>query len=166
MKVPNCPDHENLVLELARGLLDDREALRAETVRRDCAHCATWWSETFDTEAVAVVSSAVSESFSDFRAPARRRRAWLAAAAAAVLAVGIGTTTVLWRIAEDRQAGPIAAETNGVVLSTWDFENGVTPLQASPAADVPTPATERVGDPAVFTSDLESGDLSGWSSHS
>ena len=39
---------------------------------------------------------------------------------------------------------------------------------AMPASvpDVPTPDAEHVGDPAVFNSDLESGDLSGWSSHS
>ena len=30
MTAPNCPKHGNLVLELARGRLDDREAMRAE----------------------------------------------------------------------------------------------------------------------------------------
>ena len=166
MTVPNCPDHRNLVHELACGLLDDRDALRAETVRRDCVHCTAWWSATFHTDAVAVVNDAVAGSFSNFRAPARSRRTWIAAAAAAVLVVGLGTTTLLWRDAEDRQAGPVAAAPGPAVLSSWDFEDGVTPLQASPAADVPTPSIESVGDPAVFTGDLESGDLSGWSSHS
>lgn len=166
MKVPSCPDHENLVLELARGLLDDREALRAETVRRDCAHCEAWWSETFDREAMAAVSSAVSESFSSFRAPTQRRRVWLAAAAAAVLAVALGSTSVFWRNVGNQQAGPAPAQSSPAVLSNWDFEDGIVAFQESPAADVPTPGTERVGDSAVFTSGLESGDLSGWSSHS
>ena len=166
MQVPNCPDHENLVLELARGLLDDREALRAENVRKGCTHCKAWWSETFDSDAVSIVSSAVSESFSSFRAPARRRRTWLAAAAAAVLVVGIGATTVLWRDSGQRQAGPVTPEVSGDVLATWDFENGTVSAVPASVSDVPTPDAEHAGDPAVFNSDLESGDLSGWSSHS
>jgi hypothetical protein len=166
MKVPNCPDHANLVLELARGLLDDREALRAENVRQGCVHCKAWWSETFNSEAMAAVHEAVAESFSDFRAPARRRRAWLAAAAAAVLAIGIGATSVFWSGSGERQAGPIAPESNGAVLATWDFEDGKAPAVSASVSDAPAPDAERASDPAVFNSDLESGDLSGWSSHS
>ena len=166
MKVPNCPDHENLVLELARGLLDDREVLRAENVRQGCVHCKAWWSETFESEAMAAVDGAVAEAFSDFRAPARRRRAWLAAAAAAVLAVGIGATAVFWSGSGERQAGPSVPESNGAVLATWDFENGTVSAVPASVPDVPTPDAEHAGDPAVFNSDLESGDLSGWSSHS
>jgi hypothetical protein len=166
MKVPNCPDHENLVLELARGLLDDREALRAENVRQGCVPCKAWWSETFNSEAMAAVDEAVAESFSSFRAPARRRRAWLAAAAAAVLAVGIGATTVFWSGSGERQAGPVAPESSGAVLATWDFEDGEVSAVSASVSDVPTPDVEHVGDPAVFKSDLESGNLSGWSSHS
>ena len=166
MTVSNCPEHGNLVLELARGRLDDRRAMEAEAVRRDCAVCAQWWGDTFGDEGVAELDSAVAEVFQSFVPPKHRRFGWLAAAAAAVLAVGLGTTTLLWHDAEIPPSGPASASTTGAVLSTSGFEGGEIDTAATMSADTQVPPDQDRGEAAVFTSGLETGDLSSWSSHS
>ena len=166
MTVSNCPEHGNLVLELARGRLDDRRAMEAEAVRRDCAVCSRWWSDTFGEEPVAELDSVVAEVFRSFAPPKQRRFGWLAAAAAAVLAVGLGATTLLWHDAEIAPSGLVSASTTGAVLSTWDFEGGELVAAETMAADTPVSEDQAGGEPAVFESDLEAGDLSSWTSHS
>jgi hypothetical protein len=91
---------------------------------------------------------------------------WLAAAAAVVFALAIGSTSIFWRNADTQQAGPAPAVSSPAVLTSWDFEDGMIAPQTVPAADVPTPEAQPAGESALFTSDLESGDLSGWSTHS
>ena len=166
MTVSNCPEHGNLVQELACGRLDDRRAMEAEAVRRDCVVCAQFWGATYGDEAVAELDSAVAEVFHSFVPPRQRRFGWLAAAAAAILAVGLGTTTLLWHDAEMAPSGPASASTAGTVLSTWDFEDGDLGAAATMAADTPIPQDQARGEAAVFESGLESGNLSNWSSHS
>ncbi len=112
----NCPEHGDLMRDFARGCFDEERSMWAETVRENCADCARWWNKTFSGEAYGAVEGAVTESIASFVPPARRRYRWLAAAAALVLAVGIGATSMLWR---SPQTSPTDASE---VLSTWDFE--------------------------------------------
>jgi hypothetical protein len=160
MTVSNCPEHGDLMRKLARGCIDDERSLRAETVREECADCARWWNEAFSGEAYDVVDGAVAEAISSFFPPARRRYRWLAAAAAVVLAVGIGATSMLRR---DAQTSPAYASD---VVSTWDFETGTLDGTVAAAGEAPDGSDESNGEAPVFVSDLESGDLSGWSSNS
>jgi hypothetical protein len=166
MTVSRCPDHGDLMLELALGRLDDGEAGRAEGLRTSCAGCRQLWSSSFDESALAVVDAAVAEAFAGFRAPRYRRRGWWAAAAAAVLVLGIGATSLLWRGGEDSAAAPRQPVAFGAVLSVWDFENGSLAAEASPAVVEARAQSAAEGEGAVFTNDLESGDLASWSFHS
>ena len=164
MKVPTCPEHGDLVLDLARGRLDDADAVNADLVRESCPDCAAWWKTTFNESTIADVDGAVVRAFADFSPVVNRRPVWLVAAAAAVLAVGVGITTMVWRggDVDSRVAEQgLASET---VLSTWDFEDG----ELSPAAvdAVPTPGDRNDAGEAVFVNDLESGDLGSWTFHS
>jgi hypothetical protein len=165
MKLPTCPEHDNLVLDLARGRLNDTGAMEAESVRETCPICSKWWNTTFADSDTAGVNGAVAQVFADFSPVAGRRRGWLAVAAAAVLAVGVGTTTMLWRNGDVdhrvAEQGPAA----DVVLSTWDFEDGEAASNIEIAA-VPTPRDRSEAGEAVFVNDLESGDLGSWSFHS
>ncbi len=165
MKAPTCPEHGNLVLDLARGRLSDADALEADLQRESCPQCAAWWNTTFTADVTAEVDAAVAQAFANFRPTAGRRRMWLAVAAAAVLAVVIGTTTMVWRGSE---TAPIVAKHSSAgeaVLSTWDFEDGtLTPTTA--AGVVPTPGARAEAGEAVFVNDLESGDLGSWTFHS
>lgn len=169
MTVSCCPDHGDLMLELALGRLDDREAERAEGLRTSCAGCRQLWSSSFDGPALAVVDAAVAGAFAGFHAPGRRRRGWWAAAAAAVLVLGIGATSLLWRGGEDPAAASRQPASSGAVLSVWDFEDGTLAAEASAPvveARVQTATDQGESSGAVFTNDLESGDLASWSFHS
>ena len=156
----NCPEHGDLMRGLALGSLDDERALVAETVREECSDCTRWWNSSFSGEVYDAVDGAVAEGISSFVPPARRRLSWLATAAALLLAVGIGTTSMLWRNA---QTTSMPAND---VLSTWDFEAGnlIETVPPGGAATQRNAATD--GEAAIFVSDLESGDLSGWSTGS
>jgi len=158
--VSKCPEHGDLMRELARGRLDHEQSLRAETVREDCADCAHRWDEAFGGQAYDAVDAAVAEAISRFVPPARRRYGWFAAAAALVLAVGVGATSMLWR---DAQTAPMDASE---VVSTWDFEAGALEGAVAATGEVSVGSDEANGKPAVFVGDFESGDLSSWSSSS
>ena len=166
MTLPICPEHGNQVLELARGRLDDRDAMRAEQARAACDYCSQWWTRTFGVDSLSVLDAAVDEVFSSWAPPARRRRGWLAAAAAAVLAIGLGTTTLVWRDGEVSPAGARNASKPGDVVSVMDFENGIAEQTITVADDAADERGKADSESAVFTSDLESGDFSSWSSHS
>ena len=159
-----CPEHDDLMRELACGLLDDAHAARAEVLRVECGDCRSWWGETFAGEAFAQVDDAVADAFANFNRPARRRFGWLAAAAALVMAIGIGSTSLLLRetgIEVSRAATPVPA---GAALSVMDFENGS--LNGVAAVSIESEAVAVDSQDAVFQDKLESGDLSSWSSHS
>jgi hypothetical protein len=160
MTVPSCPEHGDLVRDLARGRLGDEQATLAELVREECADCARWWSGTFSGESFDAVGEAVEEAIALYAPPARGRYRWLAAAAAVVLALGLASTSTFWR-------GGRAAPSDAVdVVSTWDFENGDLSGAFPSKGDSPGGSDEVDDESAVFVSDLESGDLSTWSSHS
>jgi hypothetical protein len=167
MTVPTCPEHGSLMSELAAGRLDPESGARAEELRVGCADCARWWNRTFSDAALHELDAAVAESFASFAPPARRRSGWWAVAAAAVLALGIGAASLLW---DGGTRSPVAAAAGGntgteIVLSTFDFEGGtVEPALNTPAREAAPVATHSTSD-AVFSNDLESGDLSSWSAH-
>jgi len=158
--VSNCPKHGDLMRELARGSFDDERSLRAETVREDCVACARWWNEAFSGQAYDAVDGAVVEVISSFNPRARSHFRWLAAAAALVLAVGIGATSMLWRTNETPPA-PVSD-----VVSTWDFEAGTFDESVAAAGEVTARGDETNGTSAMFVGDFESGDLSGWTTGS
>ena len=160
MTAPRCPEHPDLMLDLARGLLGDAEAAVAEDLRESCGRCEAWWDETFSGPAVEKVESAVAEVFAGFSAPARSRRPWLAAAAAAVLVVGMGVVTMMWRSGEPAAAGAGRTTAPDAVLTVWDFEDQA--VVARPDEPAQTPMVSPADQEAVFSSDLESGDLGGW----
>ncbi len=166
MTLTNCPEHGNLVLELARGRLQDEEAVRAEQARTGCDHCAGWWDRSFGADSLSAIDTAVEEIFSSWTPPARRRHAWLAAAAAAVLAVGLGTTTLMWRDGQVAPTGARSALTAGELVSAMDFEDPDAAAKMVADDVAPEPVEEARSEAAVFVSGLESGDLSGWSSNS
>lgn len=156
----NCPEHGDLMRELARGYLDDERSIWAETVRDDCPDCAHWWNEEFNDRAYDAVDEAVAQAILSFVPPARRHFRWLAAAAAVVLAVGIGATSMLWRTTENSPA-PVSD-----VVSTFDFEPDTLGQAVAAAGEATDGSVGSNGKPAVFVGDFESGDLSSWSSDS
>jgi hypothetical protein len=160
MKMPNCPDHGDLMRELALGRLEDERSFAAESILQDCTHCAGWWAGAFGGDAFDAVEAAVADEIASFTPPARRRREWLAVAATVVFAIGIGGVSVLWR---GNQAVPSHAD--GIV-STMNFEAGALTETVSEADETAAENGEASAEAAVFSSDLESGDLSTWSSHS
>ncbi|MGD9253665.1 MAG: hypothetical protein PVG92_07000 [Holophagae bacterium] len=160
MKVSNCPNHGDLMRELARGHLDDERSFAAESVREQCPHCGRWWEGAFGGEAYEVVEAAVADAIADFSPPARRRREWLAAAAAIIFAIGLAGVSTLWR--GDRA---IPSHAEGVV-STMNFETGAVAETVTEAAETTNEDGEAAVEAAVFSNDLESGDLSSWASHS
>jgi hypothetical protein len=160
MTLSRCPEHGNLMLDLARGRLDDEQSLKAEAVREDCPTCARWWQETFNGDAFDVVDGAVADAISDFDPPARRRYRWLAVAAAAVLAVGVGASSMMWRNA---QVSPAYA---GDPVSSWDFENGSLDSTVGMIGDEPGDGENGGAETAMFAGDFESGSLAGWSTDS
>ncbi len=160
MTVSRCPEHGNLMLDLARGRLDDVRSLDAEAVREACPICARWWNETFSGDAFDLVERAVAESISHFAPPAWRRYRWLAAAAAIILVVGIGATSMMWRNADTSRAHA------GDEVSTWDFESGSLDTAAVTVGHASTGSEESSEEAAMFTGDFESGNYSGWSTNS
>ncbi|HSO21442.1 MAG TPA: hypothetical protein VLT81_00960, partial [Chondromyces sp.] len=83
-----------------------------------------------------------------------------------VLALGIGATSLLWRGGEDPAAASGHSANSGAVLSVWDFEDGTLAAEVSPTVVEARVQTATEGEGAVFTNDLESGDLASWSFHS
>ena len=159
-----CPEHEDLMRELACGLLDDARAARAEGLRVECSHCASWWKETFAGEAFDQVDNAVVAAFASLNRPARRRYGWLAAAAALVLTIGIGSTSLFLRETGTEFSRAATPVPSGPVLTVMDFESGsLSEVTVAPMDSGAVPSDNRE---AVFQSNLESGDLSSWSSHS
>jgi hypothetical protein len=166
MRIPNCPDHGRLVLNLAQGRLDDRDAAEAEAVRTSCPACAEWWSEQFDGEPAASIDAAVERAFSDVRPSRRRLPAWLPAAAAAVLVAG---AAALW-YAGDRVTAQRPRH-EAVVQEGFDSDlNGdgtvdtsdigfTVHVEGSPS-EAPSGSTGEV----IFADSLDGGELSGWTS--
>ncbi len=169
MSRPHCPDHGDLVRELALGLLGDDEATAAEEALRNCAACASWWANQVAPHAAAL-EGPVREALSGFRAPRRHSTArwWTAAAAALVLAA----TGALWVTVGDHltapssqraatvtpaavRTGPSAAVPEpGEAAATDRGESGLAPAEeAVTSGRVDQPATAGTGE--IFSLDFE-----------
>ena len=70
--VRHCPEHQQLMLDLARGRLDDEAGCRAEELRERCPECAAWWRSMMDDTALAEIGRGVDEGFAAFAPPRRR----------------------------------------------------------------------------------------------
>jgi|GEM_PF-2019288 len=164
-----------MVRDLALGRLDNDSALRAEEALAACTVCGQWWDETFAGDAFAEVEEAVAGAIADFAPPrATRRFATGFLAAAAVLLLGLGVATIARRasVPVPRVAEGTATleASEATLVAAMDFESGMVDLppqaeaMAGPAtAPVPKPAP---GDTVLNAVSMETGDLSGWSSHS
>jgi len=162
MRAPACSEHGRLVLDLARGLLDDEQAATAERVRRECASCREWWTRTFEGEGYSVVEAAVGEGLETARLSSGHEwQAWLAAAAALVL-VAVG---VVWQLGQG--PGPSVRAGDSEAGDAWSVQ---APQQAIFVDDMESGDlggwTVHAANPAppVFQDDMETGDLSAWSS--
>jgi hypothetical protein len=156
MDSPRCPEHGRMVLDLARGKLDDGDAVRAEEIRRACSVCSGWWRAHLEGEAALVVDSAVSEAWTRVSPPLRRRlRPWLAAAAAAAFALTVFWAQDLGRSSHRPPA--TVAEAVPIVAADLDADRGrgevlrnVEPLRRAapenlPASVKPAPARLNAG---------------------
>ncbi len=160
---PDCHNHGNLVGHLALGRLDDLEAVRAEEVRANCSTCSRWWLENFDSQTATAVEFEVSAAFQAFRAPRRQRRyrVWWAAAAAAILSIGL--LNHLWISApvdsgiviSDVASEPAITGSPSETIKVMDFETG----SVASAALLDKP------DEPVFAADFEAG-LGTWKTSS
>lgn len=160
MHAPDCPDHGRLVLDLALGRLDDRTAIEAEAVRRECPSCAAWWRSELEAASV-TVDQAVGAVFAAFEPPARSRAArWLPVAAAAALAVGAG---VFWY--QGSALRPLGSATPAGPLAQESFEgdrdgDGVVGLD-----DVGFAVHVEKPRELIFVDTLESGELADWTTN-
>jgi hypothetical protein len=91
VQTPACPDHGDLIVDLARGRLDTDDAHAAELAIASCRSCRAWWHGQIAGRAAAEIDHAVAAAFASFQPTrSRRGRPWLAAAALAVAAVAAG----------------------------------------------------------------------------
>ena len=140
MLPPNCPDHGRLALDLALGRLDGVESTAAEIVSSSCPTCRAWWRENLEGEAADLVDRAVAGVFAELQLPGRQRgHRWLAAAAAAVMTLGVGT---LWLIERSPSVNPVAPERTAAI-QTINFEDPSVVRQLSDA-EIPNPELEPV----------------------
>jgi len=162
MRVPDCPDHSRLVLDLALGRLEDEAAVEAEAARVSCAVCSAWWRSELEGGSAARLDSVLESAFAAFVPPARRSVArWLPAAAAATLVAGTG---LLWY--SHRQAPPPAVDQESpsvVALENFDGDrdgDGTVGIEDLGFAV----RVENSGGP-IFADGLESGNLADWNPH-
>jgi hypothetical protein len=186
MNSPNCPDHGRLVLDLALGRLDDGASVTAESLSESCPVCREWWREQFDSDAAATVDKAVAATFSDLRLPARRRGyGWMAAAAAVVMSLGVGSIWMLQgptnlgdEVAAPRVASirtitfePSDAAAEFILIEAPDPEPDPVERQTTQeplageilvAEAAPAEAAVDRSSGVVFAGGFETGDLGGW----
>jgi hypothetical protein len=169
VKAPNCPEHGRLVLDLARGRLDDVRASDAERVLDTCPVCSAWWSTHLEGHVADAVDQAVDRSFAAFSPPQRRRvSGWMPAAAAVLLLVGAG---LLWSPG-DRAPAPADHPTGSFDVARESFDGdidgdgivGVSDLGLRMGSE-PTPKKQPRSDKqSIFDDGVDSGDLANWSS--
>lgn len=181
MKQVGCIEHGEAVLELAQGILEPAEALQAEQIRQDCAHCASWWGQELSGQAVTAVDAGVSEALQDLAAPPRRRAFGgnsLLIAATTVLAAGIlifGSDSSVNEVADmsDPQegSGSVASSSDPDLILAEGFEAAIGGQPAQWVVQVGVEAesehgSDEVNPDAIFQSGLEAGGLGGWNDHS
>jgi len=185
MNHPSCPEHDRLVLDLVLGRLDDEAAIEAESASESCPVCRVWWQQQFDGAVAEAVDDAVATAFNDLRLPARRRNhGWMAAAAAILMAFGVGT---LWLSQRATTAHDVAAP-RVASIQTLDFETpdtvGEFAVVEVPDPDLapvvraavprviveetviaessPTVVADQESPKVLFAGSFESGDLGAW----
>lgn len=173
-----CPDHGRLVVDLALGRLDSADSERADDVSRRCPDCSSWWRREIG-DASAAVDVGVAEAFAAFVPPvASRRPVWLRLAAVAVVVLACGLGWELRHASSGSQ--PTSSESLIVVGQVGpipdvnrDGRQDASDILAALQAE--KPSTERpvsrdiptvVKDGSTLHGDgMETGSLSGWSSH-
>lgn len=165
-----------MVRDLALGRLDDRAAATAEEALATCPTCSRWWEVTFEGEAAGEVDAVVASAIATFQAPAATRRwrtGFLAAAAMLLIGLGISTVTRYTPAPVPNATDEIVASvetTTGTLVAALDFESGLVDAHASVevvSKPAPLPAPKPAATEAVVNAvSMETGDLSGWSSHS
>lgn len=136
MLPPSCPTHDRLLLDLALGRLDDRQADRAEAVRSTCPVCRQWWKRTFSSDAARSVEAAVSAALDSVELP-RRHHAWRWLAAAAAVVIAAASLLLLPGPAPSPAPAPRTAATSrpaaeSKVLVTMTFESEPTEPKQPP----------------------------------
>lgn len=163
MRVPTCPTHGRLVLDLALGRLADDAAAEAENVRSVCTSCATWWREELEGPEAAELEHVLSASFASFVPPARRRMPrWMSVAAAATLAVGAG---LVWYQHRSDPQMLTKVQPTAVSVATFDGDSdGNGSIDVTDSGFVAVHAGAAPED-AIFADSLDNGDLTGWTPH-
>ena len=181
MRNVDCPAHGELVLRLAQGLLGDTDAARAEQVGEDCEHCSAWWLEELGPESTRLVDLGVGEAIRDFRpTQTRKSHQWNYLAAAAIVALAVGTMIFSPKVREMRPGSESVAtadsrevvESELILSEGFETELSLMPVVGDAAqADLEPystldPSSEEEGGGTIFTDDLEEGTFDGWSQHS
>ena len=174
-----CPDHGRLVVDLALGRLDNAASDRADDVSRQCPECSGWWRREIG-DSSAAVDVGVADAFAAFVPPvASRRPVWLrlAAVAVVVLACGLG-----WELRHASSGSQATSSESLIVVGqvgpipdvNHDGRQDAADILAALRAEVPSaegPISRDV--PTVVNKDgsilhgdgMETGSLSGWTSH-
>ena len=155
MRIPTCPEHGRLVLDLALGRLDDQAAAEAESVRTSCPECAAWWRAELEGELAHRFDHSIETAFESFSPARRRRPAWMPVAAAAALAVGGG---LLW------YASGTIDEAHLQTLSQESFDGDLDSNGVVDPSDLGFTLHMDNASEAIFDGDLDNGDLTGWNS--
>jgi len=188
MKSVDCPEHGEIILHLARGLVSPSEAGRVEQILTDCGHCSAWWAAELDGQHFPEVDASVEKTIRAFVPPQRQRRVrkdYLVAAASVALAAGI----VIF--ASDTSVGPRGGEVADEAVASLSghspdefadpdlilsegFETNADTLgmivmvgvEGEGAGDGVQPFTEERSPDTIFRSGLEVGGLKAWNDHS
>ena len=163
MKSPECLHHGRTALDLAQGRLDDVSAAEAEQILASCPVCSAWWSTNLEGTAAHSVDEAVDQAFAAFQPPRRRRiPVWMPAAAALLLMVGAG---LLWSPANP---DPVSADhptgTTEFVHESFDGDVDGDGVVGVSDLGFDLISGEAQADGSIFEDNVDSGDLSNWSS--
>ena len=155
MRIPSCPEHGRLVLDLALGRLDDQAGAEAESVRTSCPECAAWWRAELEGEVATRLDRSVETVFESFSPSRRRRPAWMPVAAAAALAV---TGGLVW------YGNGNLNESHQQTLAQESFDGDLDSDGVVDPADLGFTLHVESASEAIFDGDLDNGDLTGWNS--
>lgn len=188
MKKVGCPQHGEIVLDLARGLISPSRAVHVEQIRVECEQCSAWWAVELDSRNFPKIDASVEETLRAFVPPQRQRRVrkdYLVAAATVALAAGIllfaSDTSVSRRGGEiaDQAVVGLSGQSSAVfvepdLILSEGFETHIegrglivqVGLEAEGAGDDLHPSTEERSPDTIFRSGLEVGGLEAWNDHS
>lgn len=167
--LPDCPDHGQVMLDLALGNLQGCEAERAESLLDECPICRQWWVSALEGDSASDLARVVEQVFASFQAVERRKRVgWMPLAAAALIALAVAL--VLQTRPPSAPDDP-GTHSDQAVLFVESFEPATVgstednPALVSLQFETTSPAPVPEDDSAVIAGEnLETGDLAGWSS--